>query len=373
MWTANLFKVTTGQIGPQLHIEDATWSISLNEIESLNIHLRKSDLPDVDLNYWLSPWWAGVVLMWDNIPVVAGPIITRPSESFGYVYLDVTGIRQVLAHRFVTRELNDWTELATSTVAWKGLSLGTIAKKAVQLSTSPKRGGALPISYPIADKTAIDNDDHQRTYHGYNISNISTHDVLTKLSEVSNGPDIMFRPRLVRADQLTFDMLYGDEADPRIDQKITPIWDTTAEKSAVTDMDIVHTGTYQTNRVYTSGAGSDEGTLIRVVEDQGPLQEGYPLLETAISISDSENASVVIAHGRGELEANTEGLTEIQITVHAGNDEANNIGSFWSGDLAHVIVDDSWLSLKEGMHRMRILNINGRLSSDVKMSLQTED
>lgn len=371
MWTAHLFQTITGQIGPQLHMESATWSIPLNDIETLSIELRKSDLPKVDLTKWLAPWWAGVVLMHDGIPIVAGPIVSRRSESFAYIYLDVKGIRQVLGKRLVTQELTDWSKLAGSVIQWKGYSLGTIAKKVVQASTNPKLGGSLPISYPIADQTVKDDADHQRTYQGFNIGNISTHDVLTKISEVSRGPDIMFKPRLVRDDQLTFDMVYGDEFDPRIDQNNTPVWDTTAVKGPVSDLDVVHTGTYQTNRVYSSGAGTDAGTLIKVVTDQKTIQAGYPLLETTVSVSDSTNGTVVLNHAKGSLESNIEGLTEIQMTVRA--DTENYLGSFWSGDLAHIILDDSWVSLKSGLNRMRILNINGGISNDVKMSLQTEE
>lgn len=371
MWTANLFQTTTGQIGAQLHIEAATWSVSLNEIETLSIQLRKSDLPKVDFKKWFSPWWAGVVLSYDGVPIVAGPIVARNAESFRFVYLEVRGIRQVLAKRLVVREMTDWSKLAESVVQYKGYSLGTIAKKVVQLSTSPKMGGVLPISYPIADQTVKDDADHQRTYEGFNIGNISCHDVLTKISEVSRGPDIMFKPRLVRDDLLTFDMVYGDEFDPRIDQKGTPVWDTTAINGAVTDLDVTHTGTYQTNRVYSSGAGTSAGTLIKVITDQTTIQQGYPLLETTVSISDSKNGTVVMNHAKGQLAANIAGLTEIQMTVRA--DTENYLGSFWSGDLAHIIFDNSWMSFPEGTTKMRILNMNGNLSTNVKMSLQTED
>lgn len=370
MWTAYLFQMTTGQIGPQIQLENASWSVSLNDIESVSIQLRKSDLPRVDLKYWLSPWWAGIILMYDGLPIVGGPIVSRRSESFNYIYLDVKGIRQILAKRLVVQEMSDWSKLAASTVYWKGLSLGTIAKKVVQTATAPKAGGALPISYPIKDQTVIDDADHQRTYKGFNIGNISCHDVLTKISEVSRGPDIMFKPRLIRDDQLTFDMVYGDEFDPRIDQLNTPIWDTTAQKGSITDLDVTHTGAHQTNRVFASGAGQDAGTLIKVITDEKNIQLGYPLLETTLSSGDTTNGNVVLAHAKGSLQANITGLTEIQMTVRA--EDENYMGSFWAGDLAYVVLDNSWLSLQPGQNKMRILNINGGLSNEVKLSLQTE-
>lgn len=369
MWSAYLFQTTTGNIGPRLNFEDVKWSISLNEIETCTVNLRKSDLPNVNLDYWLAPWWAGVVYLWNDTPIFAGPIVSAPAESFHYVYIECRGIRQVLAKRLVVREQENWDNLAKNVVQWKGLSLGTIAKKVVQLSLD-KPGGSLPISFPYADQTAADDADHQRTYKGFNIQNLSCDDVLTKLSEVSNGPDIMFRPRLKSDSQLTFDMLYGSERDPRIPQNNIPVWDTTAARSEVTDLDIVKTGVYQTSRVFSSGAGTDAGTIVRVVTNEKPLGQGFPLLETTISYSDSENRTVVLRHAEANLAANKEALLEIQMTVRAN--EQNSVDTFSVGEEGQLKVKDL-LALKDGSHKVRILNMNGSTENNVRLSVQTED
>lgn len=368
MWSANLFQVASGQIGPRLNFESMSWAMALNDTESISMKLRKSDLPNVNLGYWLDPWWAGVVIFWDDQPIVAGPIVSRPNETPDTVSLTCGGIRSVLAKRFVINEQDDWSKLSKSVVSFKGLSLGTIAQRVVQL-VQQKPGGSLPISFPMGEQTAADNADHERNYRGFNIANINCDDVLTKLSNVIDGPDIMFKPRLVEDNRLTFDMWHGTEDYPRIAQQDIPVWDTTVANGAVSDITTVMTGTYETSRVFSTGAGQDEGLLMKVATNTIPLQLQYPLLETAINIGNSENPAVVLGYAQSSLNANKLPLLEIQMTVRA--DGPTPLGQFWAGDLAQVITS-GWLSLGDGATDMRLLSISGTDNSEIKLSLQKE-
>lgn len=371
MWTAHLFQVTSGQIGPRINFESVSWSMELNGVESISMKLRKADLPvGLNLNYWLSPWWAGVVLFYNGTPIVAGPILSRPNESFDIVSLNCGGIRSILSKRLVTKEFtDDWSGLNKSIVSFSGLSLGTIAKRVVTQAMT-KKAGALPISFALPDETVKNDANHERNYRGFNLQNINAHDVLTKLSNVIDGPDIMFKPRLLRDNLLTFEMWTGTEKQPRIYQKQTPVWDTTPTKGYVSEMSTVTTGSYQTYRTYSTGAGQDEGLLIKVSTNEGPLQAGYPLLETVVNVGNSENATLVEGYGISNLFVNKEPLMEIQMTIRA--DGTIPLGQFWAGDLVQVITQ-GWLSLPDGMTEMRLLSITGDSSDNIKVSLQKED
>ena len=369
MWTANLFQVTSGAIGPQIDFVSASWAIELNGIESISMKLKKSTLPNVNLNLWLSPWWAGVVLFYNGTPIVAGPIITRPTEDAENISIGCGGIRSVLVKRFVTDEQADWALLNKSYKYWSGMSLGTIAKRVVTQAQA-KPGGQLPISFANADELAADGANHERTYRGFNLQNINANDVLTKLSNVLNGPDIMFKPKLVSDNQLTFEMWTGTEKQPRIFQNTTPVWDTTPAKGFAVDMSTITTGSYQTFRTYSTGAGQDEGLLIKVATNEGPLQAQYPLLETVVNVGNSENPDIVAGYGLSNLWANKAPLLEVQMTIRA--DGATPLGSFWPGDMVEVITK-GWLSLPDGMTQMRLLSIVGDTSESVKVSLQKED
>lgn len=370
MWTANLFQVTTGAMGPGVRFKDATWSVSLNSIESFTADISKADLPLRNLGFWLEPWWAGIVFLYDGVPVFAGPIVSRPTENFYGFRVECKGIRAIFERRFVINEQTDWTKLAASTVSYSGLTFGTIAQRVVKLSMA-KPGGYLPINFPYPEQTstAVDTE-HKRTYEGYNLSNIITDSVLTKLSEVTDGPDIVFRPRLADGNSLVFDMLHGiDDSSPHIPQTHTPVWDTTAVNGAVTDLDIVTTGTHQTNRVFATGSGTNATTLIRMAQDTTPLAQGFPLLETTESYGEIKTPAVIQSHANANLKANSKKLMEIQLTVRA--DGEHKLGSFWPGHSVQLITK-GWYSLSDGVHNLRLLNISGSEGRNVRMSLQTE-
>jgi hypothetical protein len=369
MWTAYLFKTTNGAIGPEVKFKSHTWSISLNETESLSIDLSTSDLPDVDLNYWLAPWWAGIVLMWDNNPVFAGPIIAIPSETFSTLRVECKGIRAILAKRFVITEQDNWDLLAKSKIKYSALTYGTIMQRVVKVGLT-KPGGGLPINFPLPERVATNDTDHQRTYDGYNLSNVTVDDVLKKLSEVSNGPDIIFRPRLLDANNLVFDMLHGnDDDDPAIPQTITPVFDTTAVFNEVTDLSMINTGTYQTNRIFATGAGTNEALLIKQATDIASLTAGFPLLETTEAYGEIKTPAVIQNHANANLAANKERLLEIQLTVRA--DGEHPLGSFWPGHRIQLITNGLW-GLKDGAHNLRLLNMNGNQDNNIRMSLQLE-
>jgi hypothetical protein len=190
------------------------------------------------------------------------------------------------------------------------------------------------------------------------------------MSNKTNGPDIMFRPRLVDANSLVWDMMRGNESQPTIPQTVTPIWDTTADSSDVTDLDIVTTGTYLTNRMFISGAGSNEYTEMNSAMNSDAIAKGFPLLEGFKSVGNSaDDETKTLASAKAELAANSKSLTEIQLSVRI--DGQYEVGTFWPGDLCELVLK-GWLSLKDGTHRLRLLNISGSSDGDVRMSLQTE-
>lgn len=369
MWTAYLFKTTNGAIGPQVNFKTHTWSISLNETESLSIDLTTSDLPNVNLDFWLSPWWAGVLLKWNNTPIFAGPIVAVPSSTLNTVRVECKGIRGLLTKRFVITEQTNWDLLAKSKIKYSALTFGTIMQRVVKIGMD-KPGGALPISFPLPERTATNDTDHQRTYDGYNLSNVTVDDVLTKLSAVTNGPDVIFKPRLIDDNNLTFDMWHGnDDDDPAIQQSNTPVFDTTAVFNEVTDLSLILTGSYQTNRVFATGAGTNEALLIKQATDTAALTAGYPLLETTESYGEIKTPAVIQNHANANLLANKNRLLEIQLTVRADGEHA--LGSYWPGHRIQLVTEGVY-GLKNGTHNLRLLNINGNQENSVRMSLQLE-
>jgi hypothetical protein len=369
-WTAYLIKVTTGQIGPMIDVESGSWSMTLNDIEQIKVRVRKNSLPrNLDTSTWLDPWWGGVLLCWNGIPIVAGPIIDRPMEDFTYIDLNCAGIRAVLAKRTAIPELADMSKLNQTTLTYNGMSLGTIAKYCVKNAQS-KPGGSLPIAFPMADQTGPNDDVHTRTYQGYDLANIFCNDVLTKLSGVHLGPDIMFKPRKLDDSRLVWDMWTGSEGMPRIAQNSTLIWDATVQKGPIVDLQIVNSGAYETDRVYSLGSGQDQGTVITISEDQSKITTGHAFLETAINTSNSSDPAVVKSHGDADLEQNFNDIIDVELTVRADS-EVYPLGTYWAGDFMELFTQ-GWYNIGDGRHGMRLITISGDLTNNVKLALQRE-
>jgi hypothetical protein len=368
-WTTYLFHVGTGRLGPRIDVASGSWSVDLNATDALKVILEKKTLPAVNLDHWLAPWWGGVALFWNDTPMVAGPIIGHPQENLNTLSVDVGGIRSVLARRLVIPELTDWSSISDQTISYYGYSLGTIARKVVQ-QVQQKPAGYLPIFYPQPDETTVNNARHQRVYQSFDMSNLSCNDVLTKLANVSRGPDIMFRPRMITDSNIGWDMWTGTEADPRIPQGNMRLWDTTPEKGNVADLVITSTGAYQTDRVFSTGAGSDRGTLIQMAEDLSRLEEGFLFLESVTSDGGNTNPEIVYSHALGNLTANKDPLRELALTVRA--DGSYPMGSFWPGD-AIQLYTSGWRDISDGLHKARILHMSGQLDHNIKLNIQTED
>jgi hypothetical protein len=350
-------------------VSSGSWSIDLNSTEALKVVLEKKTLPAVNLDLWLAPWWGGVALFWNDTPMIAGPIIGHSQENLNTLSVDIGGIRSVLARRLIIPELTDWSTISTKKIEYYGYSLGTIARKVVQ-QVQQKPAGYLPIFYPQPDEVKANDANHQRVFESYNISNLVCNDVLTKLANVSRGPDIMFRPRMVSDSNIGWDMWTGTEGDPRIPQNTMTVWDTTSEKGNVAELIITSTGAYQTDRVFATGAGTDQGTLIQMQEDLSHLEEGFLFLESVISDGGNTNPAIVSSHALGNLTANKDPLRELALTVRA--DGSYPMGSFWPGD-AIELYTSGWRGISDGLHRARILHMSGQFDHNIKLNIQTED
>lgn len=370
MWRVFLVHFISGTVGPQIDYKQGTmqWTVSLNNAETLSLTVKKASLPLDDRETWLRPWWGGILLTYNDIPVFVGPILNRPTETFTDLQIDCGSVRNILAKRLAIPELTDWTQIAKQTVSYSGLNLGTIASRLVKLAQS-KQGGYLPISYPVPELSGPNDWVHARNYQGFNLTNLGVDYLLTNLSDVTDGPDIMFRPRMLDASRFTLDMWTGTDVNPRIAQSRIVEWDLTAVNSSAVDLSIVSTGSYQTNRVYAAGAGSDQGTKIVMSEDLSDLPSGFPLLESAISDSQSEDLNTVKQHADRELNTNKGLLREIAFTVRADADP--QLGTYWPGDLVRIYTK-GWVTLEDGVHDCRLLTMTGDDSRNLRLSMQTE-
>lgn len=387
-WTAYLIRPMTGEVGAELSIAaSGKWSIDLNDIEEFEVTVSKEQIRGIEPSWWRQ-WSGGVLITKIGVdgaerPWVAGPIVDPPEEARETVTLTCRGIGAILEQRVVlakdflpggsSASREQAQALAESVVRRSGMSFGTIMQEVVKLSTDPKTGGYLPIRF--ASPREVKSTLNERTYWGYNLANNLAWKRLTELSNVLKGPDMMFRPEWEDSSRtgVVWAMHHGTVAQPAIAQDWEMSLDTTAPRGPLADVKVTHDGADVVNRVYWTGAGEDQGTLVKVVQDLKRMREYVPLLETVGSTSDSDNPKLILEHARARLRAGASPLTQLTLVVD-GDDERTELGHWHVGDLAAVtLAADEWLTLPGGTTRQRIIAASGDfVSSKVKLDFQED-
>lgn len=115
-------------------------------------------------------------------------------------------------------------------------------------------------------------------------------------------------------------------------------------------------GSVAANTVYALGAGSNEGKLIAVAQDNTLLTAGWPLLEEQANYSDVTDSTLLSELATGQVNAVAYPPTVIKIVVPAFvNPE---LGSYDIGDDARLIItDERFPSTLDAIYRIVGLNV----------------
>lgn len=360
-WQVNLVETVTGQVGRTLSPESGSWAIELNKADSGSVRVSKDDVADIDRRR-LSPWWASVLFSYITpdgriIPICGGPIISWPSEDQDSLTLDWRGMREMFTRRHLEK---DYT--------LRGMSLGTIAWEVVKAGMDRPAGG-LPIVHgsPYESKSTL----NERTYEAWNLANNNCEKRLTELTNVINGPDMMFRPEWADNEmtRVRWRFVHGTSWDPTIAQDTTMVWDTTAAGTHVTSPSVTSDGSKIFTRVFGTGAGEGAKTTRTQAESLALVKEGWPPLETVISDQDQAKAEPIRQKCLGELADSRRMVDQLSVTVYAAH-EATPWGTWHVGDTVTVVLTDDWWSIPGGEHQMDIIKASGDLTDMVKVELQ---
>ncbi|AYD87366.1 minor tail protein [Microbacterium phage ValentiniPuff] len=157
-------------------------------------------------------------LAWEEDGVIlnAGPIWSQQySFDTRKLQMDAAGLRSYWDYRFVLPLLNDADPNSlpsgkdTVFLTTDGLHLRTIAKRLVQ-QAQLWTAGSVPVVFE-ADFPG----DAARTYKGHELHVVN--EKLKQISEVQNGPDIMFNPRYTNANRTHIEWLM-ETGNPQIHQ-----------------------------------------------------------------------------------------------------------------------------------------------------------
>lgn len=362
-WRAFFVQTMTGKIGAELDLAAAgSWSIPLNGIESFDVTVPKTQLRAVGREWW-RPFAASVLVSWERpdgtlVPWIAGPIVDDPAETRGrdgVATFTCKGIGAILEKRLVVEQDFSAKAIQRSIMARKGMSLGTIVQDIVEVATDRRLGGQLPVVARSPRETGARL--NQRTYEGWNVANNGAFKRIKEITEVRNGPDVMFRPEYGGAG-IQWGLWHGTAAQPAIAQDWTMDLDSTSTLSPVADVSPTSDGENVANRVWWTGAGEGAGTLVQKAEDKSALANYMPLLEVVGSTSDTENYALLTEHALARLAAGRTPLRQLSMVVD-GSDQRAEIGRWHVGDLARVTTGDEWMTVQQGTRFERIIAAKG--------------
>ena len=359
-WTAHLVETTSGQLGAELTIAGSgSWSVALGDVEEWKVTVGRGRLREVDPERW-APWRSSILISWLNRegrlrPWLLGPITDLPREDreadtaqfsckgFG----ELLERRVLMARDFGAHEnsAEEMKALAESTVDFEGMSYGTMMQEIVRLCTEERMGGHLPISFGSPRETGSEL--FRMTYYGYNLANNDAWKLVNARANLIKGPDYAFRPRFVPGDstRVEWELVHGTVAQRTIAQEWTMDLDTTSRNSPLVSVSPVSDSSGMMNRVWRTGAGEDEGTLIRMGVNMDQLSAGMPLMEYVGSDSDSDNPALLDSRAAANLWNGAAPLQQLTVEVN-GADPRAEIGRWHVGDYANLtIADDEWLTV----------------------------
>lgn len=317
----------------------------------------------------LDPARCFLAILEDDEVLEAGPIWAhRYDAGTGVLRVRAAGMRSVFDHRRVMGVVASGTAAAAWQVTWSGLSLATIAKRLIQLAMD-HTGGQLPIVLP-EDETAVDDADHTRTYHGYDLGILGER--LDQLMGVQGGPDITLQPRLT-GDRMGVEwvMRAGTEADPLLHQGSGDwTWDAQVPRSGVSGIIVDVDATALAARSWVTGEGMETSTLLEVADEPtGPdalLDRGYPLLESAESRPTVRIRSTAARWAGANLAGQVRPWSTW--TVQVRTDTEPRLGRYRPGDFGRVWVPKDhpylrWRVRTDTYHRARVIRVDGDLNS----------
>jgi hypothetical protein len=247
------------------------------------------------------------------------------------------------------------------TSEWSGVSLRTMPKRLVQQACSWPSAG-LPIDYE-PDFPG----DATREYPGVDLTQVD--EALTNLTEVENGPDITFRPKLDGPRHIRWDLLTGD---PDLTQDgVDHYWDVSAPgPSAVIDS-LDRDGRDLATHAWGIGATDDEtqARLEAKASSTVLTDAGFPMMEIVEnrnSVIRKETLQAYVDESVVRYSAFTE-----TFTLKVKRDQDPKLGTYWPGDWALIKIKKT-ARIPAGRYRVRIIRIAFDAEGDVTLQCSPE-
>ena len=348
-WEGFWFQPATGVIGGRAELHDGgQWDVTLNRPSTATVTVSKKQARQVSPDWW-SLWSGGMLLLYNDIPILLGVVEEVPVETATSLELHLSDCRAILARRHVLTDLT-----------YSGISLGTIGWRLVEHAMT-RPNGWLPIEHGSAEETA----DRTRTYKGWNIKNNAIDKLLTELSGVINGPDIMFRPMVEPGESRAWwSMHHGSQNFPAIPQADVALFNQAAPISNLQAIDVQGDGQYYAHRVWYTGATPEETESPLVVSGPGADRKQFePLIELVLSDSTVETEALLVKRYLEAYPMTQEPFRQMTISVSMSQTGRVYGQAYHVGDTARV-QPSGWLTMSNDELALRIVQARGNIGSD---------
>ena len=361
-WTLYSAVTRNGRIIAELpFVGVPRWTAALNAAGTIEVTIpvHQDMISRSDLRQAITPWRYSLVLVAGDFVVQAGPIITYGyDEDSATVSVSARGLWAMQESRMLLPadtygQGTSVTDPAADTRLGP-LSLRTIIKRLVQQGET-RTAGDLPIVYePDVPGTS------ERHYPGYDLANIGER--LLDLTQLQNGPDIEFRPRLTGdRDGVEWVLRTGN---PWLTQAgDVHVWDYGEGLMSLSgDVD----GSKMINSVFVAGQGMERGRLVghRTV-DPDPA---WPLLEAVIT----EHSSVTERTTLDSYALSYLAMRQLPVEVMSARARSSgppSLGTFLPGDDGmFTLVNHFWKP--DGDYPLRVLGMgSGQSLNDIALTL----
>lgn len=277
----------------------------------------------------------------------------------------------LLSQRQVVREGAFADGKSTDVISVAGLSYRGIMCEAGLYATDRKQGGILPIDWPYQGEKGA----RQKTsWKAWNIQNNSCRKLLCDIADLKNGPDFAFIPYLSEDGahvRVRFEA--GSDGDRCLFASTQPVGLTYHQGSSLLD-DLQVSHASPTQRVYATGAGSDESVLTALVEDlTGITSSPDPqiLREFTYSDTDTDNLDVLKSHARAQLDSGRYKLIQITAQVHFGDLTAGNVvlsPAILRPGMPVTLSIQGYPSMPDGDYRTSIMLLSGDQTGTAKVT-----
>src|SRR5690606_29155363 len=223
-------ELVSGVVLADVPVAAGSWKQVLGDAGevSATVPLGDPGVAGLGLLPYLEPWRCFLAAVEDDTVLEAGPIVGHEyDDTDRTLQVKAMGLRHVFSKRLASR--TGVNNPQRQVLEFSGLSLATIGKRLVQRALDNPRG-ELPVVLP-ADVSGT----AERTYYGHELATVDER--LSELSDVQNGPEFAFEPRLLN-NGLSIEWVMRAGSPLLTQQGQDWVWDTSAARGGVAGLSV---------------------------------------------------------------------------------------------------------------------------------------